>query len=115
MRYSPTLFAVALFLFLFPCAVHVTRGADKPALEGPGKVTPDGKGIERLVKQLGSDEFKEREAASSALRKVGKAALIRRSSETWPSLVWGTLKSTRRNSRRPSRSRSRIDFIGPVE
>jgi hypothetical protein len=75
MRYSPTLFAVALFLFLFPCAVHVTRGADKPALEGTGKVTPDGKGIERLVKQLGSDEFKEREAASSALRKVGKAAL----------------------------------------
>src|SRR3984957_7095484 len=75
MRYSPTLFAVALFLFLFPCAVHVTRGADKPALEGPGKVTPDGKDIERLVKQLGSDEFKEREAASSALNKVGKPAL----------------------------------------
>ena len=37
--------------------------------------TSDDKDIERLVKQLGSDEFKEREAASNALNKVGKSAL----------------------------------------
>ncbi len=73
MRQSPTLFAAVLFLF--PGAVHVARGDDKPASKGLGKVTPDGKDIERLVKQLGSDEFKEREAASSALNKVGKPAL----------------------------------------
>jgi HEAT repeat protein len=44
-------------------------------LEGLGKATPDDKEIERLVKQLGSDEFKEREAASNALGKIGKPAL----------------------------------------
>jgi hypothetical protein len=38
--------------------------------------TTDDKDIERLVKQLGSDEFKEREAASNALNKIGKPALI---------------------------------------
>jgi hypothetical protein len=36
---------------------------------------PDDKDIERLVKQLGADEFDQREAASAALNKVGKPAL----------------------------------------
>jgi hypothetical protein len=36
---------------------------------------PDGKDVERLVRQLGSDEFEEREAASNALNKIGKPAL----------------------------------------
>jgi RNA polymerase sigma factor (sigma-70 family) len=36
---------------------------------------PDNKDIERLIKQLGSDRFKEREAATQALKKVGKPAL----------------------------------------
>src|SRR5215207_4404312 len=31
--------------------------------------------VERLVRQLGSDKFKEREAATDALIKVGKPAL----------------------------------------
>jgi hypothetical protein len=66
-------FAVALFLF--PCAVHVAWGDDKPSSKGLGKAAPDGKEIERLVKQLGSGEFKEREAASNALGKIGKPAL----------------------------------------
>ena len=35
----------------------------------------DNRDIERLIKQLGSDEFEEREAASKALKKVGKPAL----------------------------------------
>src|SRR5947209_19107504 len=35
----------------------------------------DDKDIDRLVKQLGSSKFKEREAASNALLKVGKPAL----------------------------------------
>jgi hypothetical protein len=67
MRHNPTFFALALLLFL--CAVHVACGDDKPASEGLGK------DIERLVQQLGSDRFKEREAASIALKKVGKPAL----------------------------------------
>src|SRR5262245_6626709 len=73
MRHGSTLFALALLLF--PCAVHVARGDDKSASEPPGKVIPDGKEIDRLVKQLGSKEFKEREAASSALGQIGKPAL----------------------------------------
>jgi hypothetical protein len=67
MRHSPIFFTLALLVF--PCAVHVTCGDSKPASEGLGKH------IERLVKQLGSDEFKEWEAASNALKKVGKPAL----------------------------------------
>src|SRR4051812_19635383 len=73
MRHNPTLFA--LVLFLFTCAVRVAPGDDKPASERSGKATHDAKEIERLVKQLGSDEFKEREAASNALGKIGKPAL----------------------------------------
>jgi len=73
MRHSSTFLALAFLLV--PCAVHVAWGDDKPASKGPGKGTPDGKEIERLVKQLGSDKFKEREAASNALGKIGKPAL----------------------------------------
>jgi hypothetical protein len=39
------------------------------------EVAPDSRDIERLIKQLGSDEFEEREAATRALEKVGKPAL----------------------------------------
>jgi RNA polymerase sigma factor (sigma-70 family) len=39
------------------------------------EVAPGGRDIERLIKQLGSDEFEEREAATRALKKVGKPAL----------------------------------------
>jgi RNA polymerase sigma factor (sigma-70 family) len=39
------------------------------------ETAPDNKDIERLIKQLGSDEFTEREAATAALKKVGKPAL----------------------------------------
>jgi RNA polymerase sigma factor (sigma-70 family) len=39
------------------------------------EAAPDNRYIERLIKQLGSDEFKEREAATRALKKVGKPAL----------------------------------------
>jgi RNA polymerase sigma factor (sigma-70 family) len=35
----------------------------------------DDRDIERLINQLGSDEFEEREAASKALKKIGKPAL----------------------------------------
>jgi RNA polymerase sigma factor (sigma-70 family) len=35
----------------------------------------DNKDIERLIQQLGSDEFEKREAATQALKKVGKPAL----------------------------------------
>jgi hypothetical protein len=37
--------------------------------------SPDNRDVERLIKQLGSDEFEEREAATRALKKVGKPAL----------------------------------------
>src|SRR5262249_14332239 len=66
-------FAVALFLF--PCAVHVAWGDDNPSSKGLGKAAPDGKEIERLVKKLGSVEFKEREAARNALGQIGKPRL----------------------------------------
>lgn len=36
---------------------------------------PDDTDVERLVKQLGSDKFKEREAATNALAKIGKPAV----------------------------------------
>ena len=36
---------------------------------------PDNRDVDRLIRQLGSDEFEEREAATRALKKVGKAAL----------------------------------------
>jgi RNA polymerase sigma factor (sigma-70 family) len=39
------------------------------------ETAPDNRYIERLIKQLGSDEFEEREAATNALKKVGKPAL----------------------------------------
>ncbi len=45
------------------------------SLASPGGGAADDKEIERLVRQLGCDEFKGREAASSALAKVGKPAL----------------------------------------
>src|SRR5262245_40820914 len=73
MHHRLALFAVAFFLF--PCAVRVAWGDDKHASKGLGKADPGGKEIERLVRQLGSDQFKEREAASNALGKIGKTAL----------------------------------------
>jgi RNA polymerase sigma factor (sigma-70 family) len=39
------------------------------------ETAPDNRDIERLIKQLGSDEFEERETATNALKKVGKPAL----------------------------------------
>ena len=59
MRHRSALFTAVILLFLG--VVQVARGDDKD--------------IDRLVKQLGSGKFKEREAASSALGKVGKPAL----------------------------------------
>jgi hypothetical protein len=53
------LIGLALMLSLAPVVAGSSNDAD----------------IDRLVKQLGSDKFKEREAASSALTKVGKPAL----------------------------------------
>src|SRR5207249_717226 len=38
-------------------------------------VDPDGKEIERLVKQLGSDKFKVRDAATKRLKDIGEPAL----------------------------------------
>jgi hypothetical protein len=45
------------------------------ALAPVGAGSPADADVERLVRQLGSDKFKEREAAASALTKVGKPAL----------------------------------------
>src|SRR5262249_22622674 len=45
------------------------------ALAAAGKGDTDGPTIERLVRQLGSDEFAEREAASKRLAAVGEPAL----------------------------------------
>src|SRR5437764_2607410 len=42
-----------------------------PAVAGD----PDDKDIERLVKQLGSTKFKEREAAMARLKEIGEPAL----------------------------------------
>ena len=41
----------------------------------PAVAAPDDAGIARLVKQLGDDDFDQREAASKALTKVGEPAL----------------------------------------
>jgi len=59
MRHRSALVPAVILLFLG--TVQVARGDDKD--------------IDRLVKQLGSGKFKEREAASIALLKVGKPAL----------------------------------------
>src|SRR2546423_4899768 len=40
-----------------------------------GAVAPDDTEVERLVKQLGSDKFKEREAATKRLKEIGEPAL----------------------------------------
>jgi hypothetical protein len=45
------------------------------ASEPPAKAEPKGPGIERLIKQLGSDSYAEREAASKALEAAGEVAL----------------------------------------
>ena len=45
------------------------------ATAGPAKTAePDAAAIERLIRQLGSDEFTEREAATEALEKIGEPA-----------------------------------------
>ncbi|HKI31086.1 MAG TPA: hypothetical protein VKA46_04420, partial [Gemmataceae bacterium] len=49
-----------------------SRG-DEPAR--PPKEAPDRAQVERLIRQLGSDEFKEREAASRQLEKIGPPAM----------------------------------------
>ena len=49
--------------------------AQAPPLSARAETAVDNRDIERLIKQLGSDEFEEREAASKALKKVGKPAL----------------------------------------
>src|SRR5262249_8735705 len=41
----------------------------------PASATPDMAAIERLIRQLGSAEFKLREAAGAELEKIGEAAL----------------------------------------
>jgi RNA polymerase sigma factor (sigma-70 family) len=60
-------------------SAFLPRGAVAEAQAAPpvarAEVAPDGKDIERLIKQLGSDEFEEREAATRALKEVGKPAL----------------------------------------
>jgi RNA polymerase sigma factor (sigma-70 family) len=52
--------------------VPMTMAADGPAQPPPPKPRPN---AEALVKQLGSDEFAEREAAGKKLRSLGLAAL----------------------------------------
>jgi RNA polymerase sigma factor (sigma-70 family) len=39
------------------------------------EAAPDNRDIERLIERLGSDDFEEREAATNALKKIGKPAL----------------------------------------
>jgi hypothetical protein len=57
-----------------PSRVAVAEAqAAPPSARAEG--APDRRDIERLIKQLGSDGFKEREAATRALRQVGKLAL----------------------------------------
>src|SRR5262245_58080713 len=53
------LVGVAWMLSLAPCVAGSSKDTD----------------VEHLVKELGSDKFKEREAATNALVKVGKPAL----------------------------------------
>ena len=63
-RYLPLFFAVTL---LVTC---LARGDDTKHAAQPGSAMFD-----RLVKQLGSDDFLEREAASTALKQFGPSAL----------------------------------------
>ncbi len=58
--------------FLAGGAVAEAQAAPPAARAEPA---PDGGDVERLIKRLGSDEFDEREAASKALKDVGKPAL----------------------------------------
>ena len=53
---------VALLLLVLPFAPAVA-------------VAPDDTEVERLIKQLGSDQFKEREAATKRLQEIGEPAL----------------------------------------
>jgi RNA polymerase sigma factor (sigma-70 family) len=57
----------------FPRAVVAEAQAALPTARAEG--APDSSEIERLIQQLGSDVFDEREAATGALKKVGKPAL----------------------------------------
>src|SRR5262245_6531410 len=67
-RLLPALLALACSAILGSAAI---RGEDTK-MTGPAKSPAD---IERLIKQLGSDDFNEREAASKALETVGDPAL----------------------------------------
>jgi RNA polymerase sigma factor (sigma-70 family) len=59
--------------------VFLPGGAVAEAQAAPpiarAEAAPDNRDIEHLIKQLGNDEFEEREAATKALKKVGKPAL----------------------------------------
>jgi hypothetical protein len=67
-----TVVGVSSLAFLPGGSVAEARAAPPTARAEAG---PDNRDIELLIKQLGSDEFEEREAATNALKKVGKPAL----------------------------------------
>ncbi len=76
---------LAVVLLLMATAIAVSGLAFRPGGTvaearaappiGRAEAAPDNTRIERLIKQLSSDEFEEREAATNALRKIGKPAL----------------------------------------
>src|SRR5256885_564688 len=50
-------------------------GSSSPSLEGAAPAVPDKARLARLIEQLGSDSFAEREEAEKGLQKLGLPAL----------------------------------------
>jgi RNA polymerase sigma factor (sigma-70 family) len=60
-------------LAFYPGAILAEAPTVPPMVRG--QAAPENKDIDRLIQQLGSRAFKEREAATNALKRVGKPAL----------------------------------------
>jgi uncharacterized protein YjbI with pentapeptide repeats len=78
-RTTRTTAALGLFsclaMLAWLCQTPTYRAADPAPLRPRSEQPADVAKIERLIRQLGSDRFKEREAASKALDALGKPAL----------------------------------------
>jgi hypothetical protein len=68
--------ASCLAMLTWPCQAPGQAAEAPPSSQPPSKKPVDTAKIERLVRQLGSERFAEREAASKALDDIGEPALL---------------------------------------
>ncbi len=64
-----------LVMLVWPCPAPGQTAADPSSSKPPSKQPVDAAKIERFIRQLGSESFEEREAASKALDAIGEPAL----------------------------------------